>query len=119
MACGPCAAAIIEKRARLSRPARSARYMPPNATPVSVTSGVGSSGALPGPVSRFRQPGFWSAIAGMALALTIACVIVATELISQYGHRATHFQRKMDRLQAKISQLQTRLAPPNPPGTQE
>jgi len=49
----------------------------------------------------------------MALALTIACAIVATELIGQYGSRATHFQRKMDRLQAKISQMQARLASAN------
>jgi hypothetical protein len=49
----------------------------------------------------------------MALALSIASVIVATELIGQYGNRAIHFQRKMDRLQAKISQMQARLASAN------
>src|SRR5258708_38368236 len=84
-----------------------------NATPVPATSGRGPSGPFATAGSRFRQPGFWVAIAGMALALTIACVVVATEMIGQYGNRATHFQRKMDRLQAKISQMQLRLASAN------
>jgi hypothetical protein len=63
--------------------------------------------------SRLRQPGFWSAIAGMALAIALACGIVATEMIGLYGSRATHFRHKMDRLQARISQMQARLASAN------
>jgi hypothetical protein len=49
----------------------------------------------------------------MALAVALACGIVATEMIGLYGNRATHFRHKMDRLQARISQMQGRLASAN------
>lgn len=64
-------------------------------------------GPAPGePISRWRRPGFWSALAGMAAAVALACAIVATEMA---GQSASHFRRRADRLQARLGQVQQRL----------
>ncbi len=82
-----------------------------NASSLPASAETGSPEILPPlGVSRFRQPGFWGAIAGMALALTLACGIVATEMVGVYGGRANSFQRKLNRLQARLVQMQKRLA---------
>ncbi|HVN90538.1 MAG TPA: anti-sigma factor [Candidatus Binataceae bacterium] len=80
-----------------------------DAASLSAAPAMGVPGALPPKVSRLRQPGFWGAIAGMALAITLACGIVATEMVGLYGDRAHSFQRKLNRLQARLIQMQSRL----------
>lgn len=59
--------------------------------------------------SRWREPGFWSAVAGMAAALLIAASIVALEFIAEFGHIASHFRHRADRLQARVEQMEARL----------
>ena len=61
------------------------------------------------PSSRWRRPGFWSALAGMAAAVALACAIVATEMAGQFGQSASHFRRRADRLQARLGQVEQRL----------
>ena len=84
-----------------------------DASPSPVAPGLDSSGAIAVRLARWRRPGFWGAVAGMALAVALACGVVATEMVGLYGNRASHFLRKMDRLQARISQMQARLASAN------
>jgi hypothetical protein len=49
----------------------------------------------------------------MAIALAIACGIVAAEMIAESGHRAGYLRRRLDQLQTRIGQMQSRLAVAN------
>jgi Anti-sigma-K factor rskA, C-terminal len=52
----------------------------------------------------------WSALAGMALSLALACVIVMLEFTSQAAHRANRLHRHAEALLARVSHLQTEVA---------
>jgi hypothetical protein len=60
-------------------------------------------------VSRLRQPAFWNAVAGMGLALALACAVVAVEFGSQSSHRASQLRRSLDLLQSRIGLMQAHL----------
>lgn len=65
------------------------------------------------PGSRWRRPGFWGAIAGMAVAVAIACAVVAIEMAGEFGQRASHFRRRADQLQARLGRIEERLTMAN------
>jgi hypothetical protein len=72
----------------------------------------GGAPATPTPgqrASRLRDPNFWGAMAGMAVALVIACIVVAAEMVGEFGQIASHFRRRADHLQARVSQMEARL----------
>ncbi|MGO9267621.1 MAG: hypothetical protein ACLQBA_22515 [Candidatus Binataceae bacterium] len=59
--------------------------------------------------SRFRRRGFWSAVAGMAVAIAIACAVVAMEMAGEFDARASHFRHRADQLQARLGRIEQRL----------
>jgi hypothetical protein len=65
------------------------------------------------PVSRLKRPGFWGAIAGMAVALLIAFAVVAKEMVSNFGLRWNHSRARIAQLQSRLSQTQSRLMAAN------
>jgi len=75
--------------------------------PAGPQSGVNSRAIR---ASRLRQPAFWNAVAGMALALALACAVVATEFGSQSSHRASQLRRHLDLLQLRIGLMQAHLS---------
>jgi Anti-sigma-K factor rskA len=52
----------------------------------------------------------WRAIAGMAFAIALACVIVALEHASQLSSSSTHYHHRLRVLSARVAQIQTELA---------
>jgi hypothetical protein len=49
----------------------------------------------------------------MLLALVLACGAVALEMASESGHRASYLRRRLDRLQARSAQMESRLTASN------
>lgn len=80
-------------------------------TPFSESQGAdqGLGPARRRPRSRFRRRGFWSAVAGMAVAVAIACAVVAMEMAGEFDQRASHFRHRADQLQARLGRIEQRL----------
>lgn len=58
-----------------------------------------------------REPAaLWRALAGMAISLALACVIVMLEFTSQAAHRADRLHRHAEVLLGRVSRLQTEIA---------
>lgn len=52
----------------------------------------------------------WRALAGMAIPLTLACLIVTLEFTSQAAHRASLMHRHAEALLARVSRLESEVA---------
>lgn len=60
---------------------------------------------------RKREPAaLWRALAGMALSIALACVIVMLEFTSNAAHRADRLHRRAETLLGRVSRLQTEIA---------
>src|SRR5229473_5068168 len=63
--------------------------------------------------SRLRESRFWNAVAGMVVAVAIACGAVSMEIASDASHRAANLRRRLDRMQERVAQIESRLAESN------
>jgi hypothetical protein len=52
----------------------------------------------------------WRALAGMAISVTLACLIVTLEFTSQAAHRASRTRRHAEALLARVSRLESEVA---------
>jgi len=52
----------------------------------------------------------WRAVAGMAISLTLACLIVTLEFTSQAANRASRMRRHAEALLARVSRLESEVA---------
>jgi hypothetical protein len=59
--------------------------------------------------SRLRQPGFWNAVAGMLMAVVIACGVVAMELASASGHRVAYLRHRLDLARDHAAEIEAQL----------
>jgi hypothetical protein len=66
--------------------------------------------APPRAAKWYRRVGFWRALAGMALALALACAIVALETSSEMMHRSASYHRRLVQLVARIRQMRGEMA---------
>src|ERR1700730_4896529 len=69
-----------------------------------------SNGTPPRAAGWYRRVGFWRALAGMALALALACAIVALETSSELTHRSASYHRRLVQLVARIKQMRGEMA---------
>lgn len=68
------------------------------------------NGAPPRAVAWYRRVGFWRALAGMALALALACAMVALETSSELTYRSASYHRRLVQLVARIKQMRGQMA---------
>jgi hypothetical protein len=68
------------------------------------------NGRPPRAAEWYRRVGFWRALAGMALALALACAIVALETSSELTHRSASYHRRLVQLVARIKQMRGEMA---------
>ena len=65
----------------------------------------------PGPdAGVWRKAGFWRAVAGMGLAATLACAIVAAEAYSILIHRSAIYRRHLTHLTAEFHRISREMA---------
>jgi hypothetical protein len=62
------------------------------------------------PEATPRTAARWRALAGMAISLTLACLIVTLEFTSQAAHRASLMHRHAEALLARVSRLESEVA---------
>jgi hypothetical protein len=81
--------------------------------PAGQLSGASDSQALPGANGRpkwYVRIGFWRAVAGMAVAIALAALIVLAEFSQLLTHRTSHYARRMAALNQTIQQLRRRIS---------
>jgi Anti-sigma-K factor rskA len=67
--------------------------------------------SAPETVAHRRDPaGLWRAVAGMAISVALACLIVTLEFTSQATHRADRMHRRAQALFSRASRLQAEVA---------
>jgi hypothetical protein len=71
--------------------------------------------AEPGPTAVsvprwYRRVSFWRAVAGMALAIAIACAVVAAEFSSTLIARTRHYHNRLRQLSSNISAMRGKIA---------
>jgi hypothetical protein len=77
------------------------------------TSSVASAdtpSATPDPPSWFRRVSFWRAVTGMALALALACAIVASEFSTELLQRTRHFHHRIGQLSSNLATMRGKIA---------
>lgn len=68
------------------------------------------SGAADAVAHRRDAVALWRALAGMAISLALACLIVMLEFTSQAAHRADRMHRRAEALLSRVSRLETEIA---------
>lgn len=58
----------------------------------------------------YRRVAFWRAVAGMALAIAIACAAVAAEFSSELLARTRHYHNRLRQLSSNIIEMRGRIA---------
>jgi hypothetical protein len=53
----------------------------------------------------YSSLGFWRAVAGMALALVLACVVITFEFASEMSHRSSHYRLRVAQLYNQINHM--------------
>jgi hypothetical protein len=80
-------------------------------TPIDAAAAQTRSSRADASAPRRREPAaLWRALAGMAISLGLACVIVMLEFTSQAAHRADRLHRRSEALRGRVSRLQTQIA---------
>jgi hypothetical protein len=80
-------------------------------TPVDAAMAQAPSSRADGSALRKREPAaLWRALAGMAMSIALACVIVMLEFTSNLAHRADRLHRRAETLLGRVSRLQTEIA---------
>jgi hypothetical protein len=59
---------------------------------------------------RMSRPGLWRAVAGMAVALAVACAIVAFEISHELIHRTTTYRSRISTLNRRMKHLKEEAA---------
>lgn len=57
-----------------------------------------------------KSAALWRAVAGMAMSLALACVIVAAEFSSRAVHRANYLKRRVGTLSARVHRMEAELS---------
>jgi hypothetical protein len=80
-------------------------------TPIAAAAAQARGSQATATAPHKREPaGLWRALAGMAISLALACVIVMLEFTSQAAHRADRLHRHAEVLLGRVSRLQTEIA---------
>jgi len=83
---------------------------PATAAPSATAESPPSPGG-PGNLSPwYTHARFWRAIAGMALALALASVIVMLEISSELSYRSATYHRRIQRLSSRLQQMRGEIA---------
>jgi len=77
----------------------------------SVGAASARGGAPPARAAKwYRRVAFWRALAGMALALAMACAVVALETSSELTYRSASYHRRLAQLVGRIKQMRGQMA---------
>ncbi|MGB6565178.1 MAG: hypothetical protein WBE69_21440, partial [Candidatus Binataceae bacterium] len=68
------------------------------------------AGDAEGAPHRRDSAALWRALAGMAISLALACIIVMLELTGQVAHRADRMHRHAEALRSRVARLESEIA---------
>jgi hypothetical protein len=68
------------------------------------------AGDAEGAPHRRDSAALWRALAGMAISLALACIIVMLELTGQAAHRADRMHRHAEALRSRVARLESEIA---------
>lgn len=73
---------------------------------------VGELAATESPISGpwYTHAGFWRAVAGMALAIAAACIVVTLEISSELSSRSASYHRRIHQLSSRLATADQKIA---------